>query len=100
MVSQKIKPSPLGNSAKSGAGFTLIEVVVATTIFAIVAAAMMALFNFTLKINRRAEALRQATQGIRNFTEYIVKIVRNGRIDYGIEKDLSGLNSAVGPCTP
>ena len=89
-----------GGSSQSERGFTLVEIVVATTIFAIVATAMMALFNYTLKINRRAEALRQATQGIRNFTEYIVKIVRNGQIDYGIEKDLSGLNSAVGPCTP
>lgn len=79
-------------------GFTLIEVVVATTIFAVVATAMMALFNYTLKINRRAEAVRQATQGIRNFTEFVVKIVRNGQIDYAVKPDLSGPNTQVGQC--
>ena len=91
--------SGLPASLKSGAGFTLVEIVVATGIFAIVAVAMMALFNYTLKINRRAEALRQATQGIRNFTEYIVKIVRNGKIDYGVRPDLTGVNTSIGPCT-
>ncbi|MCL5774789.1 MAG: hypothetical protein M1333_01090 [Patescibacteria group bacterium] len=66
------------------AGFTLMEIVVSTTIFAFVSVAMMAMFNYTLKINRRSEALRQATQGMRNFVEYLVKEIRNGEIDYGI----------------
>lgn len=61
-----------------------MEIVVATTIFAFVAVAMMALFNYTLKINRRADALRQATQGMRNLTEFLVKEVRNGKIDYSV----------------
>lgn len=79
-------------------GFTLIEVVVATTIFVIVAVAMMALFNYTLKINRRAEAIRQAMQGIRNFTEFVVKTVRSGQIDYAVKPDLSGVNAQIYPC--
>ncbi len=61
-----------------------MEIVVATTIFAIVAAAMMSLFNYTLKINRKTEALRQASQGMRNLVEFIVKEVRNGQIDYSV----------------
>ncbi len=69
--------------AKSAQGFTLIEIVVSTTIFAVVLTMMLTLFNYTLKINRRAEALRQATQGARNFTEFLIKEIRNGRIDYG-----------------
>ena len=81
---------------KNQEGFTLIEVVVATTIFAIVAAAMMVLFNYTLKINRRSEALRQSTQGIRNFTEYIVKTVRNGQIDYSVKNAV--VQSPISPC--
>ncbi|MBI3231957.1 MAG: prepilin-type N-terminal cleavage/methylation domain-containing protein [Candidatus Doudnabacteria bacterium] len=79
-------------------GFTLMEVIVATTIFAVVVVAMMALFNYTLKINRKAEALRQVTQGVRNFTEFVVKTVRNGQIDYAVKSDLSGVNTQVGPC--
>ena len=69
---------------QGSAGFTLMEIVVSTTIFAFVSVAMMALFNYTLKINRRSEALRQATQGMRNFVEYLVKEIRNGEIDYAI----------------
>lgn len=67
---------------KPSKGFTLMEIVVATTIFAFVFASLLALFNYTLKINRKAEALRQATQGMRNFIEYLVKEVRNGQLDY------------------
>lgn len=65
-------------------GFTLMEIVVATTIFAVVATAMMSLFNYTLKINRRTEAIRQATQGMRTFVEGMVKQIRNGQIYYGV----------------
>jgi prepilin-type N-terminal cleavage/methylation domain-containing protein len=64
-------------------GFTLIEIIVSTTIFAVVLTLMLTLFNYTLKINRRSEALRQVTQGMRNFTEFLIKEIRNGRIDYG-----------------
>jgi len=87
----------LPESLKSGAGFTLIEVVVATTIFAFVATSMMALFNFTLKINRQTEARRQAMQGMRNIIEYVVKAVRNGQIDYNVVGGLT-IIPPVGPC--
>jgi GxxExxY protein len=70
------------NSAEKG--FTLMEIVVSTTIFVIVFTAMLALFNYTLKINRRSEALRQASQGMRNMVEFLVKEIRNGQIDYGL----------------
>lgn len=69
-------------SQKIQRGFTLTEIVVATTIFATVITVMFSLFNYTLKINRRTEALRQASQGVRNFTEFLVKEIRNGKIDY------------------
>lgn len=68
----------------TSSGFTLMEIIVATTIFAFVTVALLSMFNYTLKINRRSEALRQATQGMRNFVEYLVKEIRNGEIDYGI----------------
>ncbi len=72
-------------SVKSGAGFTLMEIMVATVIFAIVAVALLSLFNYVLKINRRGEALRQATQDSRDFVEFLVKEVRNGQIDYYVD---------------
>src|SRR3989344_331831 len=69
---------------KSTAGFTLMEIIVATAIFVVVSGAMMTLFNYMLKINRRSEALRQATQGSRDFVEFLVKEIRNGQISYGL----------------
>jgi prepilin-type N-terminal cleavage/methylation domain-containing protein len=63
-------------------GFTIMEIVVATTIFATVVTIMMVLFNYTLQINRRVDALRQSAQGTRNFIEFLVREIRNGKIDY------------------
>ena len=63
-------------------GFTLMEIVVATTIFATSLVLMLVLFTYTLKINRRVDALRQVSQATRNFTEFLVREVRNSKIDY------------------
>lgn len=54
----------------------------ATTIFAVSITIMMVLFNYTLQINRRVDAQRQSAQGTRNFAEFLVREIRNGRIDY------------------
>lgn len=70
------------NNKSRQTGFTLMEIVVSTAIFAGVLTVMLTLFNYTLRINRRAEALRQTTQAVRNLTEYFIKEVRNGKIDY------------------
>lgn len=84
---------------KQQAGFTLMEIVVATTIFSVVAVAMTSLFNYTLKINRRTEAIRQAAQGMRTFVEGLTKQIRNGQIYYGINPDgtAAAANSAACP---
>lgn len=63
-------------------GFTLVEVIVATTIFVIVVAAMLGLFDYTLKVNRRVQAMREVAQGTRTFAETLTREIRNGRIDY------------------
>lgn len=94
------RPKAKSHELKASPGFTIMEIVVATTIFAIVTVGMTTLFTYTLKINRRAEALRQATQGMRDFVEGIVKEVRNGQIDYGVI-DPGGstvVSSALGQC--
>jgi prepilin-type N-terminal cleavage/methylation domain-containing protein len=84
---------------KKNLGFTLMEIVVSTTIFAIVAAAMMSLFNYVLKINRRSEALRQSAQGLRNFVEILAKDIRNGQIDYFVINGTTQSPVApLGPC--
>ncbi len=86
------------NKADYRAGFTLMEIIVATAIFAIVSVAMLSLFNTTLKINRKSEALRQATQGVRNFTEFLIKTIRNGQIDYSIDTANFLVKNPVSPC--
>ena len=63
-------------------GFTLMEIVVATLIFATTLTLMLSLFVYTLRVNRRVESLRQVSQGTRNFMEFFIKEVRNGQIDY------------------
>ena len=69
---------------KNQTGFTLMEIVVATTIFAVVTVALLSLFNYILKINRRSQALTQAADGMRNFVEFLTKQIQNGQIDYYI----------------
>ncbi len=69
---------------KATAGFTLMEVIVATSIFATTITLMLGLFNMTLRIQRRTEALRQVSQAVRNVSEFLVKEIRNGQLDYNI----------------
>jgi prepilin-type N-terminal cleavage/methylation domain-containing protein len=63
-------------------GFTLMEIVVATAIFAIVISSVLALFNYVLRINSRVQAARHVAQGARVFTEILSREIRNGRISY------------------
>src|ERR1051326_1797013 len=89
---QKIKPG-------INSGFTIVELVVATTLFVITMTALLSLFNYVLKINRRTEAIRQASQGMRNLVEFFVKEIRNGQIDYGIVNGQSVSTTwPIGPC--
>lgn len=78
-------------------GFTIMEIVVATAVFATALVAMLAIFNLTVKLNRRSDSLRQASQGARNFVEFLVKEIRNGHIDYGVENGTVAMPE-VSPC--
>jgi prepilin-type N-terminal cleavage/methylation domain-containing protein len=82
-------------------GFTLMEIMVSTLIFVVLSLAVMSLFNYTLKINRKTDALRQASQSLRGFVENLVKEVHNGQIDYGVEsgKVLARINASC-PVAP
>ena len=70
------------NTKFSQNGFTLVEIIVSTAIFVTVVASMLAIFNYTLQINRRVQALREVVQGTRTFAETVTREIRNGRIDY------------------
>lgn len=83
-------------------GFTLMEVVVSVTIFASVVTLMLGLFNQTLRIYRRTDAIRQATQNVRSSMEFLTKEVRNGQVYYGVSKggvvDFPGGTHPLLPC--
>lgn len=88
MTMQKTYSGKKKNTAKNPSlnyfGFTLMEVVVATSIFATTITLMLSLFNVTLRIQRRTEALRQVSQTVRNVSEFLVKEIRNGQVDYNV----------------
>lgn len=75
---------------RSQFGFTLMEIIVATAIFAVVISAVLGLFNYVLRINAKVQATRQLSQGVRVFTEILAREIRNGRISY----------SQTGSCNP
>lgn len=76
-----------------------MEILVSTVIFAVVVSSLMSLFNYVLKINRKSEALRQASQGMRNFAETLAKNIRNGEIDFGMNGTHDAPRSSdIGPC--
>lgn len=66
-----------------------MEIVVATSIFATVVAAILALFVFVLRINREVQGVRQLSQGMRTFSETLVREIRNGRISYEVYDECS-----------
>ena len=82
-------------------GFTLMEIMVATVVFAILFSALLGLFNYVLKVNRRTEAIRQAAQGARDFVEFLAKEIRNGQIDYYVSSgSYTASISNNSPCVP
>ena len=63
-------------------GFTLVELIVAMSIFVTTILVVLNVYSNILKLNRRAESYRQANQTMRNFMEALVKDIRNSKIDY------------------
>ena len=78
-------------------GFTLMEVVVSVAIFAGVITMMLSLFNSTLRIYRRIEAQRQVAQSVRTTMEFLVKEIRNGKVDYSVSDGVTVL-TPIAPC--
>ncbi len=63
-------------------GFTLIEAIVATALFAVTVSSIMGVYLSTLKINRRTDVIRSASENARYITGFLTKEIRNGQIDY------------------
>ncbi len=63
-------------------GFTLMEAMVATFLFASVLSAMIGIYISVLKLNSRSDSLRVATEFTRYLSETMSKEIRNGNIDY------------------
>jgi prepilin-type N-terminal cleavage/methylation domain-containing protein len=73
------------------AGFTLIEAVVASALFAITVSSILGVYLSTIKLNRRTDVIRTASENARFITEYLSREIKNGQMDY---------NGPVrGPCT-
>jgi len=89
---------------KQQVGFTLMEILVSSVLFVIISGSLLSLFNYVLKINRRTEVLRQASQGVRNFMEFLVKEIRNGQVDYYVANGDTYIgavnNSVTSACVP
>ncbi len=61
-------------------GFTLIEALVATFLFAIAVSAILGVYNSVLQLNGRTGAIRSASENARFLNEFLSKELRNGRL--------------------
>lgn len=68
--------------AKSGAGFTLIEATVATTVFAVAMTSMVGVYVSVQRLNSQSSALQALQQNARFISEDLTKTINNGQIDY------------------
>lgn len=81
-------------------GFTLIEAMIATFLFVIVISSVISIYLTVLKVNRKSNAIRLASENSRYISEYISKEIRNGQIDYyGPNPCGTGFPSGASPFT-
>jgi prepilin-type N-terminal cleavage/methylation domain-containing protein len=67
---------------KSQKGFTLIEAIVATAVFAFVVSSAVGVYLSVIKLDRKTRAQRAVTQNARFILDFLAKEVSNGRIYY------------------
>jgi len=63
-------------------GFTLIEAVVATGVFAFVVSAVIGVYLAVVQIDSKTRAERSVQQNARFIMDFLGKEIRNGAIDY------------------
>ena len=71
-----------GDSNALGDGFTLIEAVVAVSVFAVAVTAIVGSLLAVLRINEKSRAIRVVEQNARFLSEFIAREVRNGSLNY------------------
>jgi prepilin-type N-terminal cleavage/methylation domain-containing protein len=77
---------------RSNRGFTLIEILVSTAIFAIVLSALTAAFVYISQLQRRTNAIRAANDNVRYVSDFLSKEIRNGSL-------LPVSSPSLGPCS-
>ncbi len=77
-------------------GFTVIEAVVATSVFAFVIVSVLGVYLSALQLDKKTRSQRAVAQSARFIMEYLAKEVRNGSINY------SSFPGSIAPadCTP
>ena len=63
-------------------GFTLIEAIVSTALFAFVVSSMIGVYIAVLRLDTRTRAQRVVANDARFIMDYLAREIRNGRIDY------------------
>ncbi|MBX4187901.1 MAG: prepilin-type N-terminal cleavage/methylation domain-containing protein [Candidatus Doudnabacteria bacterium] len=63
-------------------GFTIIEAIVAASVFAIAIVSSLGVYIATLQLDQKSRAERDVLQNGRFIMEYLSKEIRNGSIDY------------------
>ena len=74
--------SRITHHASRSRGFTLIEAIVATSVFAFIVSSILGVYIATFQLDRKSRAHRAVAQNARFISEFIGKEVRNGTIDY------------------
>jgi Tfp pilus assembly protein PilV len=70
-------------------GFTIMEALVATFLFSITMSSIVGIYLSTIKLHRRANAIRTVTENVRYISESMSKEIRNGNIDWAEPKPAS-----------
>lgn len=73
------RQSPIANRQY---GFTLIEVLVAVSVFAVTVTSLVGAYLSVQRLNQQSRVLQVLLQNSRYILEDITKIIRNGQIDY------------------
>jgi type II secretory pathway pseudopilin PulG len=77
---------------KRQTGFTLIEAVVATAVFAFAIASALGVYMATIRLDTKSRAERSVQQNARFIMDYFAKEIRNGSIDYTSINDADTLS--------
>ncbi len=80
---------------KNKRGFTLMEVLVSTSIFVLVTLASLSIFSATLKASQETTALTRIQQETQFIMEVLAKKIRTSRVDYDYYKT-NPINNTTG----